>query len=179
MNQGKIAVRYAKALYTLAHEENLHELVRIDMEVIISLLSGVEEFKYLINNPVLKPSVKIEFLKSLFDDKFQKISMNFLELITQNNRLNYLESMARIYINLYKKNQGVASAILTTPEKIDHNIRLSIIKFIEKRLNVKIELEEKNDENLIGGFILRIGNLQIDASILNQLEKIKKELINN
>ena len=87
--------------------------------------------------------------------------------------------MALVYIDLYKKDRGIQSALLTTPVPVDEGIRISMLKTIQRKLNIKIELNEKVNESLIGGFVLRIGNQQIDASVSNQLEIIKKELINN
>ncbi len=179
MNEGKISVRYTRALFNLAKDENLQETVKNDMEAILDLFSSVAEFKLLIDDPVLKPSEKIKILKELFDTKLQKITVAFVELIVQNNRLNYLKSMALVYIDLYKKDKGIQSALLTTPVPVDEDIRNSMLKTIQKKLNLKIELNEKVNESLIGGFVLRIGNQQIDASVSNQLEKIKKELINS
>ena len=179
MNEGKISIRYTRALFNLAKDENLQEMVKNDMEAMLDLFSSVAEFKLLIDNPVLKPSEKIKILKELFDNKLQKITVGFLELIVQNNRLNYLKSMALVYIDLYKKDRGIQSALLTTPVPVDEGIRISMLKTIQRKLNIKIELNEKVNESLIGGFVLRIGNQQIDASVSNQLEIIKKELINN
>ncbi|MBN2611806.1 MAG: ATP synthase F1 subunit delta [Bacteroidales bacterium] len=177
MNEGKIAIRYARALHSLAVEQNLQDLLRVDMEVVQSLISGVDEFKLLINNPVIKPSVKIDFLNTLFGEKFQKITLNFLDLVVRNNRLGYIGQMARVFTDLCKKNDGIESAILTTPYPIDKDTRHSMIKHIEKKLDTRIELEEKTNEELIGGFVLRIGNQQIDASVSNVLARIRTQLL--
>ncbi|MFO7656206.1 MAG: ATP synthase F1 subunit delta [Bacteroidales bacterium] len=179
MNEGKIAIRYARALHSLAIEQNLQDLVRVDMEVVQSLVSKVLEFKILINNPVIKPSVKIDFLNTLFGETFQKISLSFLHLVVHNNRLGYLDHMARVYTDLCKKTDRIESAILTTPYPLDKDIRHSMIKYIEKKLNTHIELEEKTNESLIGGFVLRIGNRQIDASVSNNLARIRTQLLNS
>jgi F-type H+-transporting ATPase subunit delta len=179
MNEGKISMRYAKAIYLLAKEKNLHEPVRKDMENLLNLITSVDEFKLLIDDPILKPSKKIDILNSVIKNNVQPVTQSFIELIVHNNRLHYLGSIARIYLNLYKKDLGIESATFVTPVPIDEGIRHTLLRIIEKRLNIKVELEEKTDDTLIGGFILRIGNQQIDASVSNQLERIRKELINS
>lgn len=177
MNEGKISVRYAKALFSLAKEENQHYLVMKDMENLLKLFASVPEFNELTDNPVLKPSKKIDILNIIIQDRVQPITQSFIELIVENNRLNYLGSIARIYLDMYKQDLGIKPATLITAVPVDGELRHTILRIIEKRMNIKIELEEKIDAALIGGFVLKIGNQQIDASLLYQLEKIKKELI--
>lgn len=179
MNEGKISIRYARALFNFAKEEKLLDLVRKDMDYILELPAQVPEFKILTDNPLIKPSQKIKILKTIFEGQFQKITLTFLELVVQNNRLAFLDSIARVYLDLFKKNQGVKSALLVTPLPMDEDIKHSMISIIEKKMSIKIEIEEIINESLIGGFVLRIGNQQFDASVSNQLEKIKKELLNS
>ncbi len=179
MNESKISVRYAKALYYLSKEKNLHKQVKGDMVYLLKLVASVAEFKSLLDDPILKPSQKMTVLNSVLKDHVQQVTQSFIELIVQNNRLNHLDSIARIYIDLFKRDLGIESATLITAVPIDEGLRHTLHRIIEKRLNIKVEVEEKTDSSLIGGFVLKIGNQQIDASISNQLEKIKKELINS
>ncbi|MBN2215715.1 MAG: ATP synthase F1 subunit delta [Bacteroidales bacterium] len=176
MNEGKISVRYAKALFTLAKEKNLHKQVRKDMEYLLELIEGVPEFNILMDDPVLKPLKKMKILNSIIKGHIQEVTYSFIELVVKNNRLHYLDSIARIYLDLFKKDLGIKPATLITSVPIDEELRHTLLRIIEKRLNIKIELEEKTDPGLIGGFILKIGNQQFDASIAYQLETIKKEL---
>ncbi len=177
MNEGKISVRYAKALFILAKEENQHNLVMKDMENLLELFANVPEFNELTDNPVLKPSQKMDILNNIIKDHVQPITLSFIKLIVENNRLNFLDSIARVYKDMFKQDLGIKPATLLTSVPIDEKLRHTILRIINKRMNLKIELEEKIDTDLIGGFILKIGNQQIDASISYQLEKIKKELI--
>lgn len=179
MNESKISVRYAKALFNLSKEKNLHEQVRIDMEYLQKLIADVAEFRLLMDDPILKPSQKTKILNSILKDHIQPITQSFIELIVQNNRLSFLDSIARIYLKLFKKDMGIEPATLQTAVPIDEGLRHTLVRIIEKRMHIKIELEEKTNSSLIGGFILKIGNQQIDASISNQLENIKKELISS
>jgi len=179
MNESKISVRYAKALFNLSKEMNLHNQVRSDIENLQKLITDVAEFKSLMDNPILKPSQKMKILDSILKNHIQPITQSFIELIIHNNRLSYLASIARIYLDLFKKNLGIEPATLITTVPIDEGLRHTLLRIIEKRMNIKIELQEETDTSLIGGFILKIGNQQIDASISNQLENIKKELISS
>jgi len=179
MNVGKISVRYAKALFSLSKEENLLKQVRSDMEYLTKLITDVPEFKSLIDDPILKPHQKMNVLNMILKNHIQPITQSFVELVVHNNRLSYLASVARVYLDIFKKNLGIEPATLVTAVPIDEGLRHTLIRIIEKRLNIKLELEENTDARLIGGFILKIGNQQIDASISNQLENIKRELISS
>lgn len=179
MNESKIAVRYAKALFSLSKEMKLLDKVRSDMVYLIKLISDVDEFKLLMDNPILKPSKKMDILNAILKDHIDPVTHSFIELIVHNNRLYYLGSAARVYLDLYKKDQGIEPATLQTAVPIDQDLRHTLIRIIEKRMHIRVELHEETDSSLIGGFILKIGNQQIDASISSQLEDIKKELINS
>ena len=179
MNESKISVRYAKALFSLSKEMNLLEQVMGDMKNLQKLITDVAEFKILMDNPILKPSQKMKILNSILNNHIQPITQSFIELIVHNNRLSYLASIARIFLDLFRKDLGIEPATLKTSVPVDKGLRHTLHRIIEKRMNIKIELQEETDASLIGGFILKIGNQQIDASISNQLENIKKELISS
>jgi F-type H+-transporting ATPase subunit delta len=178
MNESKISVRYAKALFILSKEKNMLEQIKEDMKNLLKLITSVAEFRMLMDNPILKPSQKMDILNSILKNHVQSLTQSFIELVVQNNRLHYLDSMARIYLDLFNRDLEIEPATLVTSVPIDEGLRHTLLRIVEKKLNIKMELEEKTDTSLIGGFILKIGNQQINASILNQLEKIKKELIN-
>lgn len=179
MNESKISVRYAKALFSLAKEEQFQEQVRTDMQYLYSIFQEVPEFRFLLEDPVIKTPQKRDIINSVFKDNIKKITLNFLDLLLRNKREAYLPSISRVYISLFKKDMGIKSAVLITPLPLEEKIRDTIIVLISKKLNVKIELEERSDKNLIGGFVLRIEDQQIDASVASQLNRIKKELINS
>lgn len=177
MNESKISVRYAKALFILSKEKNMLEQIKEDMKNLLKLITSVTEFRMLMDNPILKPSQKMDILNSILKNHVQPLTQSFIELVVQNNRLHYLDSMARVYLDLFNRDLEIEPATLVTSVPIDEGLRHTLLRIVEKKLNIKMELEEKTDTSLIGGFILKIGNQQINASILNQLEKIKKELI--
>jgi F-type H+-transporting ATPase subunit delta len=77
---------------------------------------------------------------------------------------------------LYNKEIGIKPALLLSPAKLDPALRNKIIHTISQKLNLKIELQEQTEPELLGGFVMRIDDYQIDASIASQLLKIKKGL---
>jgi F-type H+-transporting ATPase subunit delta len=179
MNESKISVRYAKALYDLAKEDKKHDAVKNDMDTVITCYRESEEFKNFIQSPVLKESVKINLLKSIFRGKVSDLSMSLFDLLVKNKRESYLPFIALNYLHFYKEDLGIKEAVLITAVPLDKNFRENFLKYLNKKLKTKIEMAEKVDTGIIGGFKLKIEDQQIDASIASHLNRIKKELINS
>jgi len=177
MNQSKITVRYAKSLFILSSEKNMLEKVRNDMEIINGVCRDVTDFKLFLSNPVVKASEKKRIVKEIFKDKVSEVTLVFLELIIRNRREPYLPDIARNFIDLYRKDKGIKTAVLTTSVPLDQSLRNEIIDMIKKLFRTDIELNEQTDSDLIGGFILRVGDQQYDASIASKLKKVRKQLI--
>jgi len=95
MNDSKISVRYAKALYSLSGDKNISENVYQDMNFILHLYSETEEFRLMLDNPVIKSSKKIALFKTLFQTSTHEITYSFLNLLLKNNRENFIDAIAR------------------------------------------------------------------------------------
>lgn len=179
MNESKIGVRYAKALFLTGKEENLLDPIKQDIELFLSCYDTMGDFKEFLDNPVIKPSDKKRIFQKIFKDRVNQITMSFFDLIVHNKRELYLKAAARYFLQLYKQDKGIMSATITTPIPLDQQIRDAIIKQIRKKFRAKVEIEEFVDKSIVGGYIFRIEDQQIDASISSGLEKIKRELINS
>jgi len=178
MNYSAIAVRYSKALLSLAEEKNILNEVQKDMSLIQSVCDTEHEFIKLLEFPVIPASKKIAVFVELFDKKINAVTLEFLKLVANKRRESYLPSMAYVFLKMYKEKQGIKTVTFTSVSKIDDAERASISEIVKKYYNADIELVEQTNEKLIGGFILRVDDEQFDASVANQLEKIKREFIN-
>ncbi len=179
MNESKISVRYARALFELAKEEKLNDQVKSNMLYLLGIIDEVPEFRLLIDDPLIKINQKKEIVRALFKNQLEDLTLQFLYMIIRSKRESYLPSITRTYMKFYKKDKGIKSAVFTTPQPVSDTLRNTIIKLVSKKLNIRVELEEKTDEKLIGGFILRIEDQQIDASVASHLNNIRKELLNS
>ncbi|MCK5464271.1 MAG: ATP synthase F1 subunit delta, partial [Bacteroidales bacterium] len=103
MKVGKIAVRYARALFLSAREQGILDDVRKDMEMILTAVSDLTELKSLLESPVVESRKKTSILVSLFEGKVGDLSLDFIRLVTGNNREDYLAAICRHYIKLYKE----------------------------------------------------------------------------
>lgn len=175
MNDSSIAVRYAKALYESARENKISEKVLNDFQYIEKLLSEVKEFSELIHSPVVQVSKKLKVMESVIKNHCQDLTFRFLEMITRNKRETYLPAMIRKYYQLYRKDQGIIRATLTTVADSQTETLEKIKVLIKEKYRAEVEFEQQKDPDLIGGFILRIEDEQLDASIASQLKKIKRD----
>lgn len=178
MNEGKISTRYAKALLLLAKEQNIVNEIRGNVDSLNELLNTTPEVRNLLEIPIIKPSLKLKLINKLFKDAYNPVILSFLTLIVKNNRELFLPSILRVFNDLLKKDSKIKSAVLTTVRPVSKKIRNIIKDYISREFDFNIELSEKVDDTLIGGFILRIEDQQINASVSNHLNRIQKELLN-
>ena len=176
MNDSKISVRYSRALFQLALEKKILDQVNQDM-ILISEVCKAPEAKEFLHSPVIYPSKKEAILHKMFGDNIQKITLSLIDLIVKNGRESYIPAIAREFIHETKKFKGITESVLTTAVKVDDKIKKEITDLVSEVFNTKIELEENIDPEIVGGFILRVDDNYIDASIRNKLRKIKKELM--
>lgn len=176
MNESKIAVRYSKALFLSAMEQNQLKEVREDM-VFVLRLAAMEDFRHIIDSPVINNTKKREIMKALFRDNVNETSFSLITLAVNNNREAYLPGIARCYIDRADRQEGITRVMLKTAAPIDRKNREKVIGIIEEGLDTKADMEEQVESEMAGGYILKIEDKYIDASLRTQLRKIKEELI--
>ncbi len=177
MNESLITKRYVKAIYQLAEEEGIQEKVKANIQLLHDCIKQSPEFSNLLNNPLIKPTQKTIIFDTLFKESFHPTTMRFLHLVIQNKREMHLLEICLHYLQFYKSLIRIKEAVITTAIPLSPKYRDDIYNFFTKKFKMNIELEEKVDSSIIGGFILRVEDQQIDASIQSQLRKIKRELI--
>ncbi len=177
MNQGKIVVRYSKAFFILSIEKNKLEKAFQDMTTVSTLLKEVPTVKLFLESPVVSISKKIEIVEKIFSTLIDTITLSFLKLIVENKRESFLIDISRFFIQLYRKNKGILEVTFTTATVADKAIKDRIIEIVTSAYrNNEIILNEMTDSSLIGGYVLSIDDQQYDASVSNQLKKIKQQL---
>jgi len=175
MNDSKISVRYARAMFQSALEKKLLEKVNEDM-LFISEVCKTAEMKEFLGSPIITPSKKEAILHKMFDNNIEKLTGSLLDLIVKNGRESFIPAIAREYIYQTKKYKGITDSVLTTAVKVDEKVKNQISGLISGVFKTKVDLKEVIDPGIIGGFILQIDDNYIDASIKNKLRKIRKEL---
>jgi F-type H+-transporting ATPase subunit delta len=178
MNDSKISVRYSRALFQSALEKKILDQVNQDM-ILISEVCKIPEAREFLKSPIIPPSKKEAILHKMFGENLQKITLSLLDLVVKNGRESFIPAIARVFITETKKYKGITESFLTTAVKVDDKVKKQISDFVSEVFKTKVELEEIIDTEIVGGFILRVDDKYIDASIRNKLRKIKKELMGN
>ncbi len=176
MNDSKISVRYAKALFQAAIEKNNIDRVMLDAQILEDALD-IPRFREVLESPVVKISSKKKLVKEGFENKLDELFSNFIILVLSNKRESYLPAILRNLNALYKEHKGIKAAELTVSSEIDAVLRKKFSDLLTKTFNSKIELEEIIDPGIIGGFILKVEDQQYDASVKSGLARIKKNLL--
>ncbi|MEA3444730.1 MAG: ATP synthase F1 subunit delta [Bacteroidota bacterium] len=179
MNQSKISVRYAKALFQLAKEKQLTGIIKEDMIVVQTIAKSVEEFQLLIESPTIKVKKKQEIFELIFGKSVNKITLDFLLLILKNKRELHIADIARNFLDIARKELGVKSASFVSVVDIDKETAAEIQQTTEKFFKTKIDLIHETNPDLIGGYILRVEDQQFDASVATKLNKIKRHLLSS
>jgi len=175
MNDSKISVRYSRALFQSALEKKILDKVNQDM-IFISGICKTPEAKEFLHSPIIVSSKKVAIFHKMFGDNVEKITLSLIDLVVKNGRESFIPAIARVFIHETMKYKGITESVLTTAVKIDDKVKKQITDLISEVFKTKVELKENIDTEIVGGFILRVDDNYIDASIRNKLRKIKKEL---
>ena len=173
MNESIIAGRYAKAIFQSALEKNLIERVNQDM-LLISDICSEPQTKEFLSSPVIPPGRKQEVFHQMFRGRTEQLTLALTDLLVKNGRESYLPSIARIFIHKTMKHKGITESFLTTTDPVSTIVRDQIISLIGDLFKTGVQLKETTDPKILGGFILRVDDKYIDASVRNKLNKIKK-----
>ena len=178
MNESRAALRYAKATLNLAVDQKATDAIDRDMRSIVQTISDSNELKEMLVSPILEGSSKKEVLLTLFKN-FNEITKEVFSLLVSKKRIDLLYEVASKYIALNDDLKGENVALVTTAVPLTPSLEKKILSQIGKITKNKITLENQIDESIIGGFILRIGDLQYNASISNKLNSLKREFTNS
>ena len=174
-----VATRYAKSLLQLAVEKGQLEKVYADMHFVQGVCSGNKDFVTFLNSPIIKADKKLAVLKSVFTGNISDITLNFFTILANKRREMYMGDIAKAFITQYKEHKNILTAVITSAIGIDASIKAKVLEIIKKTTTGEVELIEKTDKNLIGGFVLRIGDRQVDASIARKLNQLRKSFSEN
>ena len=173
-----VASRYAKSLLDLSVEKGQLEAVYADMLQVKDVCENSREFINFLNSPLIKSDKKISTMKAVFDGKFNSITSGFLTIVASKRRESVIPEMATSFIEQYKAHKNILTAVITSANGLDADTRQKALELVKSQLNGEVELVEKIDNNIIGGFVLKIGDKQLDKSVARQLSNLKKELTN-
>ncbi|HXP52992.1 MAG TPA: ATP synthase F1 subunit delta [Bacteroidia bacterium] len=175
MSQTAVAIRYAKSLIQIANEKGILDAVYDDMRMVLAGCKKLKDLSALLNSPVVKTEKKVQVLKMIFGGNVNHTTEDFIILLAKKRREGYLEIIATEFIAQYKDQKHIITATVTTAIPLDETTRKNVMEILKKFYKTEIELHEKVDMKLIGGFIITVGSKQVDMSIQHQLNALRKD----
>jgi F-type H+-transporting ATPase subunit delta len=175
MSSNRAAIRYAKAILEIATSKGVAQAVNDDMQTIAKTINSNAELSTFIQNPTLKVEVKNGALLEVFAST-NDVTKSLFRLLFENKRFEILGDVASEYNNLFDEMNGVEVANVTTAIAMDAALEAKVLTKIATFSDKKITIINTIDESIIGGFILRIGDKQYNASVANRLQVLKREL---
>lgn len=177
MSDYRVSSRYAKSLVELSHAQKSLDTVFQDILLFIETADSNRELKVLLKNPVIRHLDKRSILEKLFKSRVSEVTMSFFDIICRKNRESLLYSIAKEFIRQYNEFKGIQTARVTTAIKLNKELLNEFEEIVLEISGKKsVNLEEVIEPDLIGGFILSLGDRQIDDSISGKLNKIRRQL---
>jgi F-type H+-transporting ATPase subunit delta len=180
MPNPRLAARYAKSILGLSIEKGQLEDVYNDMLLLQSTCRSSKEFVNLLRSPIIKPDKKGKILDAILNGRISPLTAAFIKLLLNKERESHLPEIANAFIAQYKEYKGIQVVKLTTAVSVDEDVKRTILeKMRYGRNGQQIELDTAVREELIGGFILEIGDRMVDSSVAHELNTIRKQFQNN
>lgn len=180
MTDSRAASRYVKSLLQLAVQKNALEEVHQDMLLFSKIVEESRPFELLLGSPIIKHDKKRDVLEAVFKGKVNPLTLSIFDVLTRKNREPLLPAIARQFHTAYNEYMQISKATVTTAVPLDETLReevRTLVKQLSKKANV--ELAEKIDKSMIGGFVLNVGDRQIDASLKSKLKALQLKFSHN
>ncbi len=171
----RVSRRYAKALFSLGQEDGNFEQYGRNLEEFVKFCQENSEFMRVIANPVFPLEERKNILGFVLEkSNFADAIKNFLNLLLDKNRIGAIEAINEHYAKLTDEVSGIARAEILTARPIKDEAVDKIQKALEALTSKKIKTEIREDESLIGGIVVKIGDMVLDGSVRAQLEGLKE-----
>lgn len=178
MSSTRAAIRYAKAILDIADSKKVASEVSVDMVVIATTIASNSELSSFIQNPLITTESKKDVVSSIFAS-VNAVTKSLFQLLLENKRFEILDGIAIEYNKLFDVMNGVEVAKVTTAIPMDAALEAKVsAKIASFSSSKKITIENTVDSSILGGFILKIGDKQYNASIADRLQVLKRELSN-
>lgn len=173
----RAAIRYAKAIIEIAISNGTTDKVNEDMKSIVAAVAVSAELKEFLSSPITSSEVKMSALSEVFGS-VQAETKSLFKLLQENKRFEILGQIAQQFNALYDELKGVEVAKVTTAIPLTAELEAKVLEKVAAISDKKVTIENIVDPAIIGGFILRVGDKQYNASVANRLQELKREFTN-
>ena len=179
INSSKVAKRYAKALLDYSVEKAVEDAFFQEISSVVEVVRENPDLRALLHSPIVRMEIKHKVLQEVFSERSATLNL-LIEILVENKRVSDLYDIAREYVIQYNRYKEKTTVYLTTAVELPQRLKE---QFVQKAIALSgrknITLESKVEPQLIGGFILRIDDLQYNASIAHKLYGVREQLSEN
>lgn len=177
MTDGRIATRYAQALFNAALKQDILQSVNDELAAIASAVASNPSFKNFLKDPKTTDEQKLQVFTKTFGDRVTALTMEFVRLLVRKGRDEAIYPISLKFTELLRAHQNVIKALVTSAQQLSADEQKKIVTKIEKQLGGKLDAEFVVDEKLIGGVTVAYGAYVLDGSVRGQLERLREHMI--
>ncbi len=178
MSNTRLAARYATPILELADQKGVLEEVKNDMLLFIQLCKSNKDLVLMLKSPIIASLKKAGIIQKLFKGKLNELTLQAFNVVTRKGREAYLPEIAKVFLEKYNQLKGIQEVTLVTAVPLSEDLRKEFDQLVKKLSNKESLIHEKVDPELIGGYVLKLGDQQLDESISGQLKDISLKFKN-
>jgi F-type H+-transporting ATPase subunit delta len=168
----KIAHRYAEALYLASEKAGNISQITMDVNNVIKLIEKERPLKFFFYNPIISPAKKEKIIEEIFSNNVHKLLVNFLKLIVRANRGSMIMEILENFILYKEQKEGKVRVNVASAIEMNDELKNRFVDLIRRLSGLEPITSFKKENELIGGFTVRINDTIYDASLKRQLEMI-------
>ncbi len=177
MTEGRVARRYASALYSAAKKSNAVEAVESDLISLVQTIRDSDHFRGFIINPEIVTEQKVALIERVFGERFSDLTYSFIRLILRKRREDSLGLVQQLFTELRRQNEGVAHIFVTSAQPLSQTHKSAVVEKLAQRTNRRIEAEFDVDPQLIGGVRVAYDDFIIDGTVRGNLARLRKKIV--
>jgi ATP synthase F1 delta subunit len=171
----ELARVYAESLFGVAKDKGNLDTVRDQLAQFSTALEGDKDLQVFFFSPSFSSKEKLDGLNSAVSDADPEL-LNFLELLIEKHRMPAIFRINRQFEELWKQENRRIEVTVTSAIELDPAIARQVGAEVERQTGKEVELTSRVDESIIGGLVLQVGNMVLDTSIQNNLEKLRQSV---
>lgn len=171
-----IANRYADALFQLSEEENISKEIYSELHDVVNIVKNNKDLDNVLKSPLVSKAEKIVLIEKIFSDKINRNLKNFLKILVEKGRISSLKYIELTFKQLLNDKNNIIEGTVISAIPMSNDKVKQLEENLSKKYNKNVTLENKVDETILGGVIVRLGNTQIDGSVKSRLDNIKDQL---
>lgn len=173
----QVANRYAQALFDLAVESDVADTMYSQIEDLSNVIYQNKELYSVLRSPLITKDDKKRVIDSIFEEKLDRYTLNFIKVLVDNDRTTEIKNVVEEYKKLLNERNNILEGVAITAIEMDKENLRALEEKLSSKYNKKVILENKIDESIIGGVVVKIGNEEIDSSVRNRLNTLRESLI--